>query len=303
LAEFLKDQTLFSIPVTQRIHILQQIVEAVRFLHKFGIVHFDLKPENIVSFTSESDHKTRWKLIDFDSSHNERAAAVPPTVSSCLQNSALSVPSSSTISASLWLTEEYAAPEVVRAILGESSADMAITWRMDIWSLGLIAFFLLTNHSFWRRSYSVPSLPSPIFSPSSGRVSCSAVSRVDQDEIKLTLSSFGVKEKSFLESCLQVEPSLRVSASVLLEKSLFRSSSSTVQANSLRVDRSLATKFEEVCVALKEYPKQARDLVSEELALTFSDFHLCLTSQLERMQSLQIDEIEGLCRNSSAERT
>ena len=37
-----------KIPIIEKIHILQQIVGAVLFLHKLGIVHFDLKPENIV---------------------------------------------------------------------------------------------------------------------------------------------------------------------------------------------------------------------------------------------------------------
>jgi serine/threonine protein kinase len=90
LREFLKNQTLSS--MTQRIHILEQIVEAVRFLHRLNFVHFDLKPENIVCFTSSGD-KMRWKLIDFDSSFHT------------------TVPSRN--SSDLWLTEEFACPEIL----------------------------------------------------------------------------------------------------------------------------------------------------------------------------------------------
>lgn len=66
LKEFLRNELLSSV---QRIHILQEVVEAVTFLHRLNIVHFDLKPENIVFFTSGD--KARWKLIDFDSSCRE----------------------------------------------------------------------------------------------------------------------------------------------------------------------------------------------------------------------------------------
>jgi serine/threonine protein kinase len=72
LKDFMKNETHLSIPVTQRVQILYEIFEAVRFLHKLEIVHFDLKPENIVSFSSSHDQKTKWKLIDFDSSYDEK---------------------------------------------------------------------------------------------------------------------------------------------------------------------------------------------------------------------------------------
>ena len=124
LRQFLKDQTLSSVPMTQRVHILEEVVEAVRYLHKLHVVHFDLKPENIVCFTS--GEKMRWKLIDFDSSYDARPTSASPTV--------ISLPT-------LRFTEEFVCPEVVRT-LQYSTPTLEINWRMDIWSLGMVAYFL-----------------------------------------------------------------------------------------------------------------------------------------------------------------
>ena len=88
LREFLRNETLSSVPMSQRIHVLEEVVQAVRFLHRLGVVHFDLKPENIVCFFTSGCDKARWKLIDFDSSYDEgsssassSASASPPMVS------------------------------------------------------------------------------------------------------------------------------------------------------------------------------------------------------------------------------
>jgi serine/threonine protein kinase len=258
LKEFLSQQNHASVPVSQRIHILEEIVEAVRFLHKIGVVHFDLKPENIVCFT-HTDQKTRWKIIDFDSCHDERS----PTSSSGLllrgENDS-----------NLRLTEAYTSPEVAVAIL-DPSVELIIDWRTDIWSLGLVAFFLFTGQSFWSQHTSL-------------RLSLLMISRVSQDDIHLILSKFtrlfGLKEKSFLECCLQVNPSHRKTTTDLLRKSLFQSCDSTVRVTnaSTVTNDMLLVKIEEAHTRLNE----CHEFVNQELTSKFQDFYLCLTAEIGR---------------------
>jgi len=65
-----------SLGIIARVNILQQIVKALEFLEKCGIVHGDLKPENIVSFQI-SEIETCWKLIDFDNSYDLQSESLP----------------------------------------------------------------------------------------------------------------------------------------------------------------------------------------------------------------------------------
>jgi hypothetical protein len=293
LREFLRNETLSSVPMSQRIHVLEEVVEAVKFLHQLGVVHFDLKPENIVCFSSSGrDKKARWKLIDFDSS--------------CEDNSSSS-------SAHLWLSEEFMCPEIAGVVeslnrqkeqreqqdcnspasappspadatYSSSNLSIQINQKMDIWSLGLVAFFLFTNRSLWSDYSAAP-------------VSCSMVAGVRQEEIQLILvRSLGHKEKSFVESCLRVDPSGRWSGTELLGKSLFSTGDSTVQANTLRVvNESMLSRFDEIQNLVRAYSDRCSpELMSEDLANKFSDLQQCLAYESERVSNLTLEEMKAL---------
>jgi serine/threonine protein kinase len=275
LKDYLKNQSHLSVPVTQRVQILNEIIEAIDFLHKIKIVHFDLKPENIVSFST--DQKTRWKLIDFDSCHDEGS-----------HPSLLSFLSTNNSDLNLWFTQSYAAPEIMNALLPSGViSDIAINWRMDIWSLGLITFFLFSDHSFWSQYSSSQSFKS------------SLVTSLCQDEIQFILLKlsrfFGLKEKSILESCLQINPLLRLPTNELLKKSLFDTCESTIHAantfNGRRDDTgSLLSKIEEIHTTLKECPDRAHQLVSEEMNNRFEEFYFCITAQIDRQQNERLTD-------------
>lgn len=86
------------------------------------------------------------------------------------------------VTSDLWVTKEYAAPEIVSALSHQSSVK--IDARMDIWSLGSIAFYLFSNFPF-------------------------RISNLSQDHIQRMVESrfeHKFKEQSFLLSCLQIDP-------------------------------------------------------------------------------------------------
>uniref|UniRef100_A0A7S0ZP70 Calmodulin n=1 Tax=Noctiluca scintillans TaxID=2966 RepID=A0A7S0ZP70_NOCSC len=92
---------------------IQQMLWAVNYLHSHNVVHRDLKLENFLYETDESDN---LKLIDFGFSKVWK-----PNTKMKLSCGTLS----------------YMAPEVL---------DMSYTSKCDLWSMGVIAFILLVGY-------------------------------------------------------------------------------------------------------------------------------------------------------------
>ncbi|MCX8010979.1 MAG: tetratricopeptide repeat protein [Ignavibacteria bacterium] len=91
--------------------ILEQICLALFYCHQFGILHYDIKPENILVVEDVSANQTSIKLIDFgfsiDSIDNIRG------------------------------TPDYISPEIIR---GDE-----VDWRTDLYSLGATLFHVLNG--------------------------------------------------------------------------------------------------------------------------------------------------------------
>jgi serine/threonine protein kinase len=284
LQVFLKNETLVSVPITQRIQILEQVVEAVRFVHKVGLIHFDLKPENIVCFTS--GHRLRWKLIDFDSCHDEKCVPAPV------------VSRDTFASAALCLTEDYAPPEVMRVILcdePDAAAELPINWRFDIWSLGLVSFYLLTNGSFWTAcssSFSSSYRSAPLSSMVAG------LRQADVDSILSKLKVLDTKERSFLKGCLRIDPSERLSASALLEKTLFSTKTATLEAHSLRASTEEMQSFLKHFYETR-YPAASSALCSvEDLDSRLDELCAYLVPKLEQILSMNHEDMHRLLKSS-----
>jgi serine/threonine protein kinase len=298
------------VPVTQRVQILSEIVEAVSFLHKINIVHFDIKPENVVSFISGGpSQRMRWKLIDFDSSFDLTPSSSGSSSSSSFVSAAAAAPRAALSCESLndvWLTKEYAAPEVMKIIEQGTPAapvappPLAIDPSMDIWSLGMLAFYLFNNRSLWRSS--------SLLGKSSSLESSSSVRQEDIDSALSDLRLIEHKELSFLQSCLQVDPGKRWNASELLrEKSLFSTKSSTKAANDLRASKE---ELRQVVADLWAARTQASSsssssgsssLSSEELvALQFEEFGQWLVPKLEQLLTLTAADIADLVKPQSS---
>ncbi|MEQ2246749.1 hypothetical protein ILYODFUR_002421 [Ilyodon furcidens] len=94
--------------------VIQQVLEAVSYLHQSGIVHRDLKPENILYYSQDEDSKIM--ISDFG----------------------LSKMSENGIMSTACGTPGYVAPEVL--------AQKPYSKAVDCWSIGVITYILLCGY-------------------------------------------------------------------------------------------------------------------------------------------------------------
>ncbi|XP_016304858.1 myosin light chain kinase, smooth muscle-like [Sinocyclocheilus anshuiensis] len=105
----------FELTEREVIKYMLQIIDGVQFIHKQGIVHLDLKPENIMCINKTG---SKIKLIDFGLARR-------------LEHSgSLKV---------LFGTPEFVAPEVINY--------EAISYPTDMWSIGVICYILVSGLS------------------------------------------------------------------------------------------------------------------------------------------------------------
>ncbi|XP_067361103.1 calcium/calmodulin-dependent protein kinase type 1 isoform X1 [Channa argus] len=95
--------------------LIQQILDAVKYLHDMGIVHRDLKPENLLYYSMDEDSKIM--ISDFGLSKIEGSDSVMSTACG---------------------TPGYVAPEVL--------AQNPYSKAVDCWSIGVIAYILLCGY-------------------------------------------------------------------------------------------------------------------------------------------------------------
>ncbi len=253
LHQFLKNQP--RIAIMEKVTIMEQIIKAVSFLHKHNIVHFDLKPENVVMFNS--NYGMKWKLIDFDSSFD------------------LNVSRSYPIS-ELRYTKEYVSPEVMRFIKTNNnnnnntssnpSSEIEINTLMDIWSVGMIGVFVFGSYSLWKWLF-----PNSEFHTS-------MIVETKQEEINTLLNSrFGEKERTFLGECLQVDPVNRRSGLELKMKSLFRTDNSTISTKLTKeVMIQICNEFKDT---LQKFQEEGNNYVSSELDSKLSELIMNLKKE------------------------
>lgn len=92
--------------------VVQQLVQALNYLHKNAIVHRDIKPDNIM-FVSSRD--MRIKLIDFGTSQKVNMDDYMTQT---------------------FGTPDYMAPEVISG---------CYNFKADLWSVGVVLHVMLTN--------------------------------------------------------------------------------------------------------------------------------------------------------------
>ncbi|XP_059427399.1 myosin light chain kinase, smooth muscle isoform X1 [Carassius carassius] len=105
----------FELTEREVIKYMLQIIDGVQFIHKQGIVHLDLKPENIMCINKTG---SKIKLIDFGLARRLE------------ESGSLKV---------LFGTPEFVAPEVINY--------EAISYPTDMWSIGVICYILVSGLS------------------------------------------------------------------------------------------------------------------------------------------------------------
>ena len=134
LAEHLRTKTLMSKYDIRRFW--SQMVSAIYFMHRIGIVHGDCKPENFIQVGSDG---TTLRLIDMGISFQ-----LPPNVTSRIITAA-GTPGKSThlITKSFFFFSsseiDYVAPEMINSRIGTSDQSK-YGYKADIWALGVILF-------------------------------------------------------------------------------------------------------------------------------------------------------------------
>ncbi len=111
-----------SLPYDKQLVLLKALLYNVKCVHDAGIIHSDLKPDNLIIKQTQNGYFTA-KLIDFDSSFFENE---PPDNPDDFQGDMV-----------------YLAPETFLRISGD---DVSITGRADIFALGIIFHELICGH-------------------------------------------------------------------------------------------------------------------------------------------------------------
>lgn len=109
------------IPVSRALPILVQVADALDHAHKMGVIHRDLKAENVL-LVEERNRRDIVKILDFGIAR----LMVPDCTNSRI-----------TAHGQVFGTPEYMSPE--------QAADKPLDGRSDIYSLGVLAFELVTG--------------------------------------------------------------------------------------------------------------------------------------------------------------
>lgn len=161
--------------------ITKQILEGISYVHKLGILHRDLKPDNILIM---QDDPILVKITDFGLAKISDNATFMKTFCGTLA---------------------YVAPEVITGKFDNSQDASRPNYSclVDIWSLGCLVYVLLTSHL-----------------PFNGKTQAQMFQKIKQGEFhESPLNSYNVSPvgREFLKACLQVDPRQRMTAEKALQ--------------------------------------------------------------------------------------
>jgi serine/threonine protein kinase len=146
------------LPVFRCCAILSQVASALDAAHRMGIVHRDIKPDNIM--LARGSKRDLVKVLDFGIAKLNSSITRPPSPSvGDIRGTGPSTEAGTTIG-----TPEYKSPEQIRG-----KTEEEVDGRSDIYSLGVVAYQALTgelpmtgNTPFEKLMAQVQSPPRPI---------------------------------------------------------------------------------------------------------------------------------------------
>lgn len=162
--------------------ITKQVLDGIAYVHRMGISHRDLKPDNILIM---QDDPIFIKITDFGLAKISDNATFMKTFCGTLA---------------------YVAPEVITGKYDlQQSQDSPVNYSnlVDIWSLGCLVYVLLTSHL-----------------PFNGRTQTQMFQKIKSGEFhESPLNSYKISKegRDFLSCCLQVDPRMRVTAEEALK--------------------------------------------------------------------------------------
>jgi len=122
--------------VKRAVHIAQQITSALSRAHALGVVHRDLKPDNVMLITRGNDPDF-VKVLDFGIAKVPMLDVDNPSPSSAASIPMSSSPKVLTKMGMVYGTPEYMAPE--------QALGQAVDGRADLYAVGILLFEMLTG--------------------------------------------------------------------------------------------------------------------------------------------------------------
>lgn len=162
--------------------ITKQILDGIAYVHRLGISHRDLKPDNILIM---QDDPIIVKITDFGLAKISDNATFMKTFCGTLA---------------------YVAPEIITGkheLVQQLDKENNYSNLVDIWSLGCLVYVLLTSHL-----------------PFNGKTQTQMFQKIKSGEFhESPLNSYQVSAegRDFLKCCLQVDPSKRFTAAQALK--------------------------------------------------------------------------------------
>lgn len=115
--------------------LMREAATALAFLHGIGVVHADLKPENLMLCSKNREHGT-LKIVDFGSAKVTSDSSYHDDDDVLIEPPCTSKPAESTGTVAYWPPERFADPSEPKP-------------AMDMWSTGVILYIMLTGaHPF-----------------------------------------------------------------------------------------------------------------------------------------------------------